>query len=78
MEGFGSGGAVSGGAVGGGVPSTSRKYEGFGSEGARGPSNVLEHDPGDVRNLPFGAKLAMGLSELKSAALAGAVGLGQT
>lgn len=77
MEGFGSGGAVSGGAVGGGVPSTSRKYEGFGSEGARGPSNVLEHDPGDVRNLPFGAKLAMGLSELKSAALAGAVGLGE-
>ena len=77
MEGFGSGGAVSGGAVGGVVPSTSRKYEGFGSEGARGPSNVLEHDPGDVRNLPFGAKLAMGLSELKSAALAGAVGLGE-
>jgi hypothetical protein len=77
MEGFGSDGAGSGWTTGGSATSTSRRYEGFGSKSARGPSNALEHDPGDVQNMPFGAKLAMGLSELKSAALAGAAGLGE-
>ena len=80
MEGFGNdatGRGMSGasGATSGGATSSSRRYEGFGSGGAHS-SNVLEHDQSEAWGLPFGTKLAMGLNELKSAAIAGAVGLG--
>lgn len=90
MEGFGSdsggkgssggsGGRVDGG-VGATTNSSSRRYEGFGNGGTTSRSslkaNVLEPDGDDIRNLSFGTKLAMGFSELKSAAMSGAIGLG--
>ena len=53
-----------------------QRYEGFGSGGARTSSCVLEPDAEDFRDASFGAKLAMGFNELKSAALSGAVGFG--
>jgi hypothetical protein len=81
MEGFGSGGRV----YNTQDSLSTRKYEGFGSGGSGGSSGWTSHQPSgasvldpdsSARELPFGTKLAMGFSELKNAALAGAVGLG--
>ena len=89
MEGFGSGntsastsgnanGVGTNGSRGTNTPGSGGKqrYEGFGSGGARTSSCVLEPDAEDFRDASFGAKLAMGFNELKSAALSGAVRFG--